>query len=220
MIIMVKPVTPPGHSGEHGGGKPVTDAGDDFFSFISASPSVTEYVIAKESLLYNDTAKFGSLSITSAQGIDGARVEIDPQGNLHVFAANSFDPDATFTYTVTDRKGATDTATVTVHYTAGNQPPVAADDYRYIPPDSPDGSSFGIAIPFVLANDFDPDDVRLGIFGLGEVVGGTARIEPPNLAGPAAIVFTPDNGAPDNGSVEYIVGDGHGNYDTGLIVFG
>ena len=148
-----------------GGGGIVTDAVNDSFNdLISIELSLTSFIIKASDVLANDTvAKGGTLSITSAVGIDldglkAPTVQILENGDLQVFAANPFNADGAFRYTISDGKGGTDTATVTFNTTQPNHPPIAVDDFI-------DASGTGVVFvaKFLTENDFDVDNDQVEI---------------------------------------------------------
>ncbi|MBN2534616.1 MAG: tandem-95 repeat protein, partial [Spirochaetales bacterium] len=109
-----------------------------------------------------------------------------------------------FTYTVSDGKGGTDTATVTVTVNAVNDAPVAANDTATTSEDT------AVTID-VRANDTDMDGDTLSISSVGTPSNGTAAIN----AG--RIVYTPDANYNGNDSFTYTVSDGKGGTDTATV---
>ena len=81
--------------------------------------------------------------------VDG-KIEYDPNGQFESLKAGETTTD-TFTYTINDGKGGTDTASVTVTITGVNDTPTANDDTGAV---SEDGPATTID---VLADDTDPD---------------------------------------------------------------
>ncbi|WP_442771199.1 retention module-containing protein, partial [Zoogloea ramigera] len=102
-----------------------------------------------------------------------------------------------FTYTVSDGKGGTATATLTLNIAGANTPPVAQPDTVSTNEDTP------LTFP-VLGNDSDPEGDPLTVTGAtvdpaqGSVVinpDGTLSFTPaPNFNGPAQITYTIDDG--------------------------
>ncbi|MCP5364919.1 MAG: tandem-95 repeat protein [Hyphomicrobiales bacterium] len=93
----------------------------------------------------------------------GALVTVREDGSLTYDPNGAFDSltifetgQDTFTYTVADKSGATDSATAAIHIFVSNLPPNAGDDLI-----STDANS-AIRIP-VLANDFDPEQALLRV---------------------------------------------------------
>ncbi|MDD3327750.1 MAG: Ig-like domain-containing protein, partial [Zoogloea sp.] len=141
-----------------------------------------------------------------------------------------------FTYTVSDGKGGTASATLTLNITGANVPPVAQPDTTATDEDTP--------VTFaVLGNDSDPDGDPLTVTAatvdpaLGSVVvnpDGTLRFTPaPNVNGPVQITYTIDDGkggtttavatvnvAPANDPAQLDSGTGTVQEDTTLAASG
>ncbi len=109
-----------------------------------------------------------------------------------------------FNYTVSDGKGGTDTATVSVTVTSGNDAPVAVDDNATTPEDTQ------VSIP-VLANDSDPDGDALSIASVTDPPHGTAVKSGSN------VLYTPDPNYNGADSFSYTVSDGKGGTDTATV---
>jgi hypothetical protein len=79
----------------------------------------TPVTLLSADLLANDNDADGdALSLSSVQGATNGTVEIDGNGNVLFTPDTSFTGDATFTYTLIDGNGGTDTALVTVNVAA------------------------------------------------------------------------------------------------------
>ena len=184
----------------------------DVLTFSTADPSVTSFNIAASTLLANDTGahKNDKLSIISAQGTENYHVELNPNGSLTVFPTDTLHPSGSFTYTLSDGHGGTSTANVIVQYATPNHAPVAVDDTFIV-----EGQLIAANLPasMFLANDSDPDGDPLSIFAIGAVDGGEVTLQP---NGSVTILA---HGA-IGGSFEYVITDGHNNYDVGLMVWG
>ncbi|HWL35607.1 MAG TPA: Ig-like domain-containing protein [Frankiaceae bacterium] len=116
-------------------------------------------------VLANDSDAEGALTITGIDttGTSGqvtnnndGTVTYNPNGAFEDLA-NGEDEDDTFTYTVTDSNGATDTATVTIDVNGINDAPVAASDAA-----SAGENSSGVAVN-VLGNDTDAEGQTLTV---------------------------------------------------------
>ncbi|HEX8448158.1 MAG TPA: Ig-like domain-containing protein [Allosphingosinicella sp.] len=118
------------------------------------------------SLLANDSDPDGDLfQVSAVQGVSakGAIVTLGPDGKVSYDAGNIFadleegeKASDSFTYTITDSKGLSSTATATVIISGvskQNSPPVAADDLLALAEDA--GKTDLTAL--LLANDSDPD---------------------------------------------------------------
>jgi hypothetical protein len=161
---------------------------------------VTFDVLANDSDPDGDALTVGSF--------DGSTIA---QGTLTHNGGGSFTylPDAafwgseSFTYTVSDGNGGTDTATVSITVAAQPDVPLAAADAFVTPQDTP----LVIAPPGVLANDFDEDGDPL-------TVSTTAVAAPANgvlsLAADGSFTYTPNGGFVGTDGFTYRIDDGTG----------
>jgi serine/threonine protein phosphatase PrpC len=109
-----------------------------------------------------------------------------------------------FTYTVSDGYGGTETARVIIYLT--NRPPVATNAYA-----SPHGSAVTVN---VLANDVDPDWDTMTVTAVGTPAHGTAVINSDNT-----VTYTPTSGTTAaTDSFTYTIADGHGGTSTATVV--
>jgi hypothetical protein len=111
----------------------------------------------------------------------------------------------TFTYTISDGNGGTDTASVTVTVTWVNSPPVAQNDSAATPVNLPVDIN-------ALANDTDPDGDTLTVTSVATPAGGTATI-----LGNGQVRYAPGTGFSGADSFDYIIDDGNGGTDTGTV---
>ncbi|WP_341502585.1 Ig-like domain-containing protein [Gallaecimonas sp. GXIMD4217] len=156
-----------------------------------AGQAVTINVLANDSDPDGDT-----LTVTSVSGVNGS-AKINSNGSISFTPASGFSGTETFSYSVSDGKGGSDSATVTVNVLAGNSAPVAVNDSA----STQAGQSVTIK---VLANDHDPDGDSLTITGTSGV-NGSARI---NSDG--SISFTPASGFSGTETFSYNISDGKG----------
>ncbi|SEU37900.1 Ig-like domain-containing protein [Stigmatella erecta] len=179
------------------------EANDDSFSVLKDSGATELDVLANDSTA-PDVGE--TLSITAVtQPADGAvtftatRVSFTPTAG--------FVGTATFTYTVSDGRGGTDTATVTVFVTETNHPPVATDDAFTVPKDS------GATELNVLANDTGDPDVgeTLSITAVTQPTYGTVTFTATRVS------FTPAAGFVGATAFTYTVSDGRGGTDTATV---
>ncbi|MBB6310330.1 cadherin-like domain-containing protein, partial [Xanthobacter tagetidis] len=167
----------------------------------------TPLVIAAADLLANDADIDGdTLSVTGVGGAVGGTVALD-DGEITFTPNANFNGDASFTYTVSDGKGGTDTATVNVTVTPVNDAPVAAADTATTAEDTP----LVIAAADLLANDADIDGDTLSVTGVGGAVGGTVALDD------GEVTFTPDANFNGDASFTYTVSDGKGGTDTATV---
>ncbi|MDC0713728.1 Ig-like domain-containing protein [Stigmatella sp. ncwal1] len=113
----------------------------------------------------------------------------------------------TFTYTVSDGRGGTDAATVTVTVSEENNPPVAKDDLFTVPKDS------GATELDVLANDTTVPDVgeTLSITAVSQPANGTVTFTATRVS------FTPAAGFVGTTTFTYTASDGRGGVDTATV---
>ncbi len=129
----------------------------------------------------------------------------------------TYTPDAgftgtdTFTYTITDPGGNSDTGSVTVTVSADpNGDPVAVDDAASTP--------IGTAVTIEpLVNDTDPDGDALTIDAIGTPLNGSAVLGTDPVTGAQTVTYTPDAGFTGTDTISYTVSDGNGGSDTGTI---
>ncbi len=112
-----------------------------------------------------------------------------------------------FSYTISDGKGGTDTATVFVAIAAVNDPPVAQDDSATTERDTP------VTIT-VLRNDSDPDGDAISIQSVTSPSNGTATSTGLDIA------YSPNEGFTGTDTFTYTVSDGRGNSDTATVTVG
>ncbi|MCA9938168.1 MAG: tandem-95 repeat protein, partial [Anaerolineales bacterium] len=123
----------------------------------------------------------------------------------------TYTPDAdyngldSFTYTVNDGHGGTDTATVAVIVTAVGDAPIAMNDSATTPEDTP------VTID-VLANDFDGDGDPLTVTAVSTATHGTVALNPDS-----SVTYTPDADYHGSDSFTYTVSDGNGGTDTATV---
>jgi hypothetical protein len=114
-----------------------------------------------------------------------------------------------FTYTVSDGRGGTATATVTINVIRPNQPPVVVNDMVDTLRDQP------VIIPVivVLTNDMDPDGGVLVVIGVStnSANGGVVFFDGTN------IVYIPPPGFVGPDTFSYTVSDGQGGTATGTV---
>ena len=186
---------------------PVNDAPnatDDSFTVGQNSGTTVLDVLA------NDTAvpdAGETLTITSAtQPGTGGTVSFTGT-SVSFTPANGFVGPTTFTYTISDGNGGTDTATVTVIVTDSNDPPTANDDSFTVAEDSG-------ATPFdVLANDtFAPDlGETLSVTAVTQPASGTVTFTATNVS------FTPAPNFSGLVTFSYTISDGNGGTDTATV---
>ena len=158
-------------------------------------------------VLGNDDFPTGATVTSVTQGTLGL-VTIAPGGLSVLYQP---DPDAngddTFTYTLDDGAGSTDTATVHVTITPVNDDPVANDDSVTVALDDP-------ATPVdVLANDTDVDGDQPVIVQTGPASKGTVTI----TGAGTGLTYQPNAHATGIDSFTYTIGDGNGGFASGTV---
>jgi VCBS repeat-containing protein len=147
-------------------------AADDTAGYGEDDPGSTILVLGNDTDAdTGDTTSVSAIDTTGTVGSvvnNGTNVSYDPNGQFNALQAGQTATD-TFTYTVIDSQGATDTASVTVTITGANDAPTANDDTATVAEE--DGAT---AIP-VRANDTDPDaGTVLFIFSVTQPTNGGA----------------------------------------------
>ena len=166
------------------------------------------FVINMATLLANDTDANGDkLTVTSVQaGVHGAVAIVSGQV---VFTPDAnYNGPASFTYTISDGKGGTDTATVSLNINPENDAPDAVNDGVIA---GKEDTSLAINFATLLANDTDIDGDKLTITSVQAGVHGTVAI----VSG--QVVFTPDANYNGPASFTYTISDGNGGVDTATV---
>ena len=157
---------------------------------IDAGTTATIAVLANDSDPDGDAISLDSFATTSAAG--GA---VTPSGNSLVYRpASGFAGNDSFSYTISDGNGDTDSATVNVTVESVNQPPIAVNDVAI----TDENSSVTIA---VLANDLDPDGDRISLTGVSSPGNGSVSI------GNNQVIYSPDADFAGNDSFRYTISD-------------
>ncbi|WIX33732.1 Ig-like domain-containing protein [Salinicola sp. JS01] len=205
---------------------PVNDApvaGDDNADPTAANDALTTtedtaLTITPATLLSNDRDVDGdSLTITSVSGAQNGSVVLNADGTITFTPAADYNGNASFTYTVSDGQGGTDTATVGVRVTPVNDAPVAGDD-NADPTAANDAltttedTALTITPATLLSNDRDVDGDSLTITSVSGAQNGSVVL---NADG--TITFTPAADYNGNASFTYTVSDGQGGTDTATV---
>ncbi|MCA0186969.1 MAG: retention module-containing protein, partial [Proteobacteria bacterium] len=168
--------------------------------------TVAEDQPATIDVLGNDTDANGDTLIVTSASASNGQVTINPDGSLRYVPNPDFSGTDRVTYTISDGKGGTSSATVIINVTPVNDTPVANPDAATTPEDTP------ITLP-VLINDTDPEGDPLTITNASVEPGkGTVAINPDGT-----LTYIP---APDyNGqtTITYTVSDGKGGTSTTTV---
>jgi hypothetical protein len=155
-------------------------------------------------VLGNDSDIDGNpLTVTAASSPDGS-VMINPDGTIAFVSNADFNGTAVVSYTISDGKGGTATATVNVTVTPTNDPPVAADDIVSTDEDT------SVTIP-VLANDSDVDGDLLTITA-SSAANGTVTINPDGT-----LTYTPSPDFNGTDTISYTISDGQGGTSSATV---
>ena len=164
----------------------------------SQNTSVTIDVLGNDSDADDDPLTLASVT----QGTHGSVTKSDSDVTYTPDAG--FTGSDSFTYTVSDGNGGTDTATVAVTVTGVNHPPVAEDDSATTPQDTP------VTI-YVLDNDHDPDNDTLAVDSIGPASNGSV------VSNGNDVTYTPSGNFTGTDRFTYTISDGNGGTDTATV---
>ncbi|MGK7900235.1 MAG: Ig-like domain-containing protein [Hormoscilla sp.] len=209
-------------------------AGTDSFSYtISGGSGSTDSATVTVTVESRNTAPIANDDFTSTEENSSVNIfvldnDFDPDGDaiaISNFPVNTFvgsvsisgnavvyNPDFGFTgtdsfsYTIADGNGGTDSATVTVTIESANQPPIALDDFATT------AQNISVSIP-AFNNDFDPDEDQLFLEGISSPTefGGSASFND------NAILYTPAFGFTGTDSFSYTLADENGSTDSATV---
>jgi len=156
----------------------------------------------------NDTLTVVSFDDTGVLGTvtnnGGGNFTYDPGSAFQDLAVGEIAQE-TFTYTIEDGFGGSDTATVTITIIGVNDAPDARDDVDTTPEDTP------VTTPVVIPNDTDPD---------GDFLAITVWTQPSNGSVSCTgtqCTYTPDAHFNGVDTYTYTISDGHGGFDTATV---
>ena len=168
--------------------------------------SLNEDASAVIDVLANDTDLDGdNLTVTEVTQPANGTVVINADGTVTYTPDANYYGDDSFTYTISDGQGGTDTATVSLTVNPENDAPVAADDTAIINEDT-------AAVIDVLANDTDLDGDTLSLDSVTQPEHGLVTI---NADG--TVTYTPDADYTGSDSFTYTISDGAGDTDTATV---
>jgi VCBS repeat-containing protein len=144
-----------------------------------------------------------SLTLASVSDPDHGTAQIE-DGKVRYTPDADFHGDDSFTYTVGDGNGGSDTATVSVTVGSVNDAPVARDDAAATPEDQ-------AKLVDVRANDGDPDGDSLTLASVSDPDHGSAEVED------GKVRYAPDADFHGDDSFTYRVEDGNGGSDTASV---
>ena len=173
---------------------------------VDDSATTPEDAPATIAVLANDSDPDGdSLTITAVGTPLHGSVAINPNRTIAYTPAANYQGADSFTYTIGDGHGGTDTAAVNVTITPVNDRPVAANDTATTAEDT------AVTIA-VLANDTDRDGDGLSVTGVSVPAHGTAAINPDGT-----IAYTPAANYNGADSFTYTMDDGHTSTATATV---
>ena len=165
---------------------------------VTRGASVVVGVLANDSDPEADT-----LGITSVT--QGANGSVTNNGTSVTYNHNGSQTTSdAFSYTISDGKGGTDTATVTISVTFTNSPPIAQNDAITV-------AEGGLIVVAALANDSDPDGDSLTITAVTQGARGTVTNNSTNLT------YNHNGSETTSDSFSYTVSDGKGGTDTATV---
>ena len=168
--------------------------------------TTSEDQTATVDVLANDTdPDSDTLRVTSVTAGGNGTTRINGDGTVSYAPAANFNGTDFFAYSVSDGRGGSATARVTVAVTAVNDTPVAASDAAT----TRRQDTVDIA---VLANDVDADGDALGVVSVTRPANGTAKIRPNGT-----IHYRPRGGFTGTDNFTYTVSDGHGGVATATV---
>jgi large repetitive protein len=168
--------------------------------------TMDEDTTARIPVLANDTdADNDPLTVTTATSPNGT-VVINADGTVSFTPAANFFGPATITYTISDGRGGTSTATVTVNVVNTNELPVDGDEAVFAIGGAP-------RIIAVLDNATDPERDPLSVF-FAEVESGEGTVE---INPDGTITYTAPPEFQGVAVIRYIVSDGRGGFDLSFV---
>ncbi len=175
---------------------------------VNDAASTAQGVPVDIAVLANDTDVEGDpRTVTSVtQGANGS-VAINPNGTVKYTPNAGFGGSDSFTYSISDGKGGTSSATVTVGV-GSNAAPVAGDDAYSINEDA----VLTVAAPGVQSNDTDANGDALTVSLVSGVSHGSLTL---NANG--SFTYTPSANYFGADSFSYAVSDGRGGTDTAVV---
>jgi hypothetical protein len=177
---------------------------------VNDSTTTQKNVAKVVSMLANDSDPDGDpLTVTSAGPAGHGTVTINAGTTVTYTPSTDFVGTDSFSYSISDGRGGTDTATVSVTVSDApppvNRPPNAVNDAA----STPAGQTRTLN---VLANDTDPDGDPLSITSVSDPPHGTAA-----AAGGGNVSYTPDVGFTGADTFTYAISDGQGGTDNATV---
>jgi hypothetical protein len=185
------------------GNMPPIATDDDSFDMGSHD----SIILSAVELLGNDSDPNGDqITLDSIIGNVYGNAIIDANGNIIFSRGLYFNGSGEFEYEISDGKGGTDTAVVSV---TGNMLPIATDDSSFYMGNL---DSISLNVEDLLRNDSDPDNDPITLNSIKWSVHGNA-----NREANGEVVFTRGADFEGSGEFEYEISDGKGGTDTAIV---
>ena len=178
------------------------DAVNDSSDVVQGTPKVLN-------VLSNDTDANGDpLRVQSVTQPLHGTATINPDGTVTYIPTAGYTGPDSFTYTINDGKGGTDTATVTLTV----KPPVNTNTAPDAVNDAVDAVIGTPKVINVLSNDTDANGDPLRVQSITQPLNGTATINPDGT-----VTYVPNPGYVGNDIFTYTINDGKGGTDTATV---
>lgn len=173
---------------------------------VNDNATTPEDVAVNIFVLGNDTDANGdTLRVTSAGTPSNGSASVNSDNTIRYTPRADFHGSDSFTYTITDGRGGSASATVFVTITPVNDAPIAVDDSA--------STAKNTAVKInVLANDLDVDGDRLTVSGTTSAANGRVAINPDGT-----VTYTPNSGFSGTDSFSYVASDGNGGGTTAKV---
>ncbi len=184
---------------------PINDApvAVDDSDFTDEDTAVTTNVLANDSDIDGDVLTISSVT----QGSNGT-VVINADNTITFTPASDFNGTDSYTYTISDGNGGSDTATVNITINAVNDAPVATDD-NYT---AAQLVELSIAAPGILGNDTDVEGSSLSAILVDNVSNGTL-----SLNADGSFTYTSNSGFNGTDHFTYMAYDGTSNSNIATV---
>ena len=215
-----------------GGSNQPPVAGDDAFSTDEDTSFTTGSVLANDSDPNSDPLILTSLDLVGTQGLvtdnEDGTFDYDPNGQFEDLAVGESATD-TFSYTISDGNGGTDTATVTITIDGVNDAPIAADDFLATDEDTALNENLFANNGAGADSDVDASDMLVvsAVNGQAGDVGSQITLASGALltvGSDGSVAYDPNSqfeslgvGASTTDSFSYTISDGNGGTDTATV---
>jgi VCBS repeat-containing protein len=185
------------------------DATDDSFS-------KNEDEVVTGNLLANDIDPEGdAFSLISTTAPSSGTLISDAKGNFTYTPFPNFFGTDSFTYTIQDAKGFTDTAKVTLTFAPVNDIDAVNDTFA-----TDEDKALTVNAPGVLGNDFEPDinaEHKFAIVGVIPAIGSTSKGGTFDIKADGSFTYTPAANFAGADTFSYTIEDSAGAKDTATV---